>query len=99
MEYNKKESALLGLLKMTLDNNLTLKQLMVLLHLDVPVKASQVAQICGVTSAGATGIVDRMEAANYVKRTHSKADRRCIIIERTEVGFEALNKVINVFPR
>lgn len=99
MKYDKKENALLGLLKMTLDHNLTVKQLLVLLNLDAPVKASKVAHICGVTSAGATGIVDRMEAANYVKRTHSKDDRRCIIVERTQQGFEALKSVIDVLPR
>jgi DNA-binding MarR family transcriptional regulator len=99
MRNDKEQGSLLGLLKMTMDNKLTIKQLLVLLHLDSPVKASQVAEICGVTMAGATGIIDRMEQAQYVRREHSKSDRRCIMVERTVAGSEALKNIINVIPR
>jgi DNA-binding MarR family transcriptional regulator len=99
IRYKRIKDSVNTLCSTMMDNHLSVKQLMILTQLDEPIMASKVAKICGVTMAGATGIIDRMEQAKYVRREHSKSDRRCIMVERTVAGSEALKNIINVIPR
>ncbi len=46
-----------------------------------PLSAGQLASYCGLTTGGTTGIVDRLEAAGFVKRVRDPEDRRRIFIE------------------
>jgi DNA-binding MarR family transcriptional regulator len=47
-----------------------------------PVTAGQLAQLCGLSTGGVTGMVDRLEKAGFVRRAHDPDDRRKVIIER-----------------
>jgi len=46
-----------------------------------PITAGQLATYCGLTTGGITGIVDRLEAAGFVKRVRDSKDRRRVFIE------------------
>lgn len=49
----------------------------------------EVAQRVGVTEKTVTGIVDRLEAQDYVRRVRDSADRRVVQVELTEKGLAA----------
>ena len=51
---------------------------------------SDLNQILHVSAPTVTGIIDRLEKIGYVKRIHSKEDRRVINIELTEKGLGAI---------
>jgi DNA-binding MarR family transcriptional regulator len=46
-----------------------------------PVSAKQVSDYMGLSSGSATALVDRLEAAGYVRRIPNPADRRGVLIE------------------
>jgi len=46
-----------------------------------PITAGELATYCGLTTGGMTGIVDRLEAAGFVKRVRDHKDRRRVFIE------------------
>ena len=83
----------MGLLKEAVRHDLKIRELMILAHLDDPCSASNVARLCGVTSAGATCLIDRLEGERLVRRKHSTADRRCVLVERTEQGDETIERI------
>lgn len=83
----------MGLLKEAVRHDLKIRELMILAHLDDPCSASNVARLCGVTSAGATCLIDRLEGERLVQRKHSTADRRCVMVERTEQGNETIERI------
>jgi DNA-binding MarR family transcriptional regulator len=47
----------------------------------LPVTAGQLAELSGLTSGAVTGVIDRLEAAGFVRRARDPADRRRVIIE------------------
>lgn len=83
----------MGLLKEAVRHDLKIRELMILAHLDDPCSASNLARLCGVTSAGATCLIDRLEGERLVRRKHSTADRRCVMVERTEQGNETIERI------
>jgi DNA-binding MarR family transcriptional regulator len=46
-----------------------------------PVTAGELAQSTGLTSGAATRMIDRLEAAGFVRRVHDTADRRRVHVE------------------
>jgi DNA-binding MarR family transcriptional regulator len=48
-----------------------------------PTTAGHLAKLCGLSTGGVTGIVDRLEKIGMVRRTTDPADRRKVIIEQT----------------
>jgi DNA-binding MarR family transcriptional regulator len=47
---------------------------------------SEVADVVGITMAGATGLVDRLVHAGLVQRERREDDRRIVVIRLTEAG-------------
>ena len=47
---------------------------------------SEIAQRMGHTTAAATGLVDRLEKLEHVKRVHARDDRRKILVQITATG-------------
>jgi DNA-binding MarR family transcriptional regulator len=58
-----------------------------------PVTPGELATLTGLTSGAVTGVVDRLEAAGFVRRTRDPEDRRKVGIE---VVFERVKR--QVFP-
>lgn len=70
---------------------LTHSELAALEHVfDEPVGPSELAQRIGVTSAAATGIVDRLEARGHVERQPHPTDRRRTAVVCTASGREEM---------
>ena len=46
-----------------------------------PMPAGRLAQLTGLTSGAVTGLVDRLEAAGFVRRQRDATDRRRVIVE------------------
>jgi DNA-binding MarR family transcriptional regulator len=46
-----------------------------------PVTAKRLAELAGLTTGGATGVIDRLERAGYVVREANPNDRRSVIIQ------------------
>lgn len=51
-----------------------------------PVRASDIAEAIGVTAAGATDLIDRLEARHLVQRTSDSTDRRVVLVDLTRTG-------------
>jgi DNA-binding MarR family transcriptional regulator len=60
-------------------------------------KMSQLCQVLSMTSGGVTRIVDRVEAAGYVRREAHPSDRRVSHLTITDLGREVLGKADRVF--
>jgi DNA-binding MarR family transcriptional regulator len=73
----------------------TLPQLFILNFLDKEVQSrmTDLAHFLNVTTAAATGIVDRLVKYGYVQRLHEPLDRRIIKIKLTSKGLELLKKI------
>jgi DNA-binding MarR family transcriptional regulator len=56
------------------------------LHENGPLSPSQIAKHIMVNSSTVTGIIDRLEKKDFVKRLRISPDRRVITIELTEAG-------------
>ncbi len=59
-----------------------------------PLTAGQLAKVTGLTTGAVTGLIDRLEAAGYVRSTRDPADRRRVIVELVP---ERLDEVFPVF--
>lgn len=68
------------------------KCLDIILH-NYPMAAGKLAELTGLTTGAVTGVIDRLENANYVYRDKDPNDRRRVIIH---VNLEKVKK--NVFP-
>jgi DNA-binding MarR family transcriptional regulator len=68
--------------------SLSLVHLSVLAALEArsPLSMSEAAEALDVSIASATGIVDRMEKRQLVRRRHAADDRRVVFIELTDAG-------------
>ena len=73
----------------------TLPQLFILNFLDKEVQSrmTDLARFLNVTTAAATGIVDRLVKYGYVQRVYEPLDRRIIKIKLTSKGLELLKKI------
>jgi DNA-binding MarR family transcriptional regulator len=60
-------------------------------------KMSQLCQVLSMTSGGVTRIVDRVEAAGFVRRTAHPSDRRVSHLTITDKGREVLGTADRVF--
>ena len=76
---------------------LTAPQIMVLLSIYEQgiVKATQLSENMHVSAPTITGIVDRLQRAQYLRRTHDKEDRRAINIKLTEKGQKEAKMIIS----
>ena len=54
---------------------------------------TQLAQLLGITTASVTVLVDHLEAAGFVYRTRSTADRRSLLLRLTPAGARAVQWV------
>jgi DNA-binding MarR family transcriptional regulator len=57
------------------------------------VKMTDIARILGISTAAATGIVDRMVKKGYLRRKFDVDDRRIIRVELTSKGEEMIAKI------
>lgn len=73
---------------------LGLSTLHVLLSLDPSSPMTALAASIGVTTACITGLVDRLTALGFVTRYHGSADRRLVLVEITEAGRKAVERVL-----
>ncbi len=60
--------------------------LLFVLKAEGPMSMTRVAEGLGVSMAGATGVVDRMERRGLVERRHTTEDRRIVNVHLTEGG-------------
>lgn len=58
-------------------------------------KLTDLATLCGVSTAAITGQADRLEKAGYAKREHLSLDRRAINLVITPKGLSILNIILN----
>jgi len=59
-----------------------------------PARMSEVAKYMGVTTAAATGIVDRMVRAGYLVRAFEPGDRRVIKVKLTSSGARLIKEAL-----
>lgn len=52
-----------------------------LLFLAGPTTAGQLAEHAGLTTGATTAVIDRLERAGFVRRTHDSRDRRRVLVE------------------
>ena len=60
-------------------------------------RMTDIAEWCQVSTAAATGLIDRMEKAGQVKRLHVAHDRRSIFLCLTKDGDTLAEKLLNAF--
>jgi DNA-binding MarR family transcriptional regulator len=75
-------------------SKITLPQLFILSYLDKDgsLKMKDLAHLMFVTTAAATGIINRLVRCGYVRRAYDPKDRRVIYIELTDKGSELARK-------
>jgi len=75
---------------------LSVKQVLALFSLDEDdTTTTALAKRVGVTSAAATGMVDRMVDRGLVVRTRNRSDRRVITVQITDRGRGVVSRIIN----
>ena len=74
---------------------ITLPQFFVLNHLDKydESKMNELAKVMDVTTAAATGIVDRLVRYGYIVRAYDPKDRRVINIRPTQKGSDMVKRI------
>lgn len=64
---------------------------------EVPARVSEIAETIGITSAGATELIDRLERRRLVRRTAEPRDRRVVLIEPTPAGEQLFRRAKSAF--
>jgi DNA-binding MarR family transcriptional regulator len=64
-------------------------QFMTLLEVHGPLTPGQLADLTGLRTGTVTGVLDRLEAATFVRRERDPHDRRKVIVSRDEKQIEA----------
>ena len=59
---------------------------------DGPKTAGQLAAATGLTSAATTTLLDRLERRGLVRRVRDAADRRKVLVEMSELGWQQTNE-------
>jgi DNA-binding MarR family transcriptional regulator len=59
-----------------------------------PVTAGDLAQATGLTSGATTRMIDRLEAAGFVRRVHDTADRRRVLVQVAEDRLAEIDQVL-----
>lgn len=60
-----------------------------------PAKMSDLAARMGHTTAAATGLIDRLEREGLVMRSHSREDRRTVVVCLTQAGRDRARDLVN----
>lgn len=83
------------------NHNVTLPQMLCLYELASreSMNLTELTKLINLNNSAITGIVDRLEAKNLVKRVKKGTDRRTIHLEITEAGKQYTAKLINVMDR
>lgn len=68
-------------------------QVLLRLQLGGPLPVSRLAEWLGVSAAGATGMVGRMEERGLVERSRDERDRRVVLVRLTTTGRELLDEI------
>lgn len=68
-------------------------QVLVRLQLGGPVPVRRVAEWLGVSAAGATGMVGRMEERGLVERVRDERDRRVVLVRVAAAGSDLLDEI------
>lgn len=80
---------------------LTTSQLIILLILNdtkgVPLPVGKLAQELAVSFPAVSGIVDRLHKEKLIERSHSKQDRRLVLVKLTGTGEEMVEKLLKTF--
>lgn len=58
-----------------------------------PARVSDLARSAGISTAAATGLIDRAEKLHLVTRTISPTDRRAIVINLTKHGIDQVDSM------
>lgn len=69
---------------MKLDISMPQMKVLMLLNNHGKLKVSEIAEKMGASLPNMTGLLGRLEQADFIKRTHSETDRRTIVVELTE---------------
>jgi DNA-binding MarR family transcriptional regulator len=79
----------------TIEADLTPPQLHAVawVNLDGPLPMATIAQRVGCSGPTATGVVDRLEQVNLVRRIRKEGDRRVVLVEITDAGREVAEAV------
>ncbi len=82
---------------------LTTSQLMILLILKdtkgVPLPVGKLAQELSVSFPSVSGIVDRLHKEKLIERSHSRKDRRLVLVKLTDTGKDIVEKLLNDFEK
>ena len=75
---------------------LSVKQVLALFYLaQDDITTSYLAKRVGVTSAAATGMIDRMVDRGLVVRHRNRSDRRVITVRITDRGLGVVDRIVN----
>ncbi len=79
------------------ESQVSFVQFFLLGHLDNDnaLTMSEIARRMGHSTAAATGLVDRLEKLGFVQRTHSREDRRKVLVQITRKGSRLVDHVRN----
>jgi DNA-binding MarR family transcriptional regulator len=61
-----------------------------------PITAGQLAKLCGITTGGMTGMLDRLEMAGFVRRQRDPKDRRRVLLEQVS-DQKTIQKIIKLY--
>ncbi len=67
-------------------------QFLTLLDVHGPLTAGRLAELSGLTTGTVTGVVDRLEAAGFVRRERDPADRRRVVVTPRPEGKARLSE-------
>ena len=74
---------------------ITLRQLMLLINLcDDELTPTEITKSLDISGAAVTLLVDKLEKLGYVERSHTRSDRRKILINITPTGREICDSII-----
>lgn len=57
---------------------------------------SELGQVLGVDNSAMTGLIDRLEKANFVRREAKREDRRALLIRITQAGLDEAARAADV---
>ncbi len=63
---------------------------------DAPCNMVMASELLGITTAGMTCLIDRMEALGLVERFKEAKDRRSVYLAATEKGNDVIGRILKV---